>query len=251
MADPITGHNHPDLMHFDVEGAASRRGLMTQSYNRLGATGNYGQGQAQQGTSREPPQPLPPGQSRPPADVGGLLRTANGRPTQAMADYIQERARAYNIDPNIALRVARSEGFNQFSSGIRGENSYGAFQLNTQGGLGNDFQRETGLDPRDPANEKTAIDWSLKYASQHGWGPWHGAKNTGIGRWQGINRGAARQQPAPAPAAPAAPLRPYPGAPAGADWRASQEQQPQAPRSLPATASAADFLQDLGFPLTG
>jgi hypothetical protein len=103
MANPQTGDNHPDLMHFDVEGAAPRRGLMTQSYNRLGATGNYGQRTtAQQGTSREPPQPLPPGQSRPPADVGGALRTANGRPTQAMADYIQERR-----GPTTSTRTSR------------------------------------------------------------------------------------------------------------------------------------------------
>jgi hypothetical protein len=249
FADPRTGANRPDLMHFDLEGNMPWRTAMRDRYYGLGATGNYGQGTtAQQGASREPPQPLPPGQSRPPADVGGALRTANGRPTQAMTDYIQERARAYNIDPNIALRVAKSEGFNQFSSGIRGENSWGAFQLNIQGGLGNDFQRETGLDPRDPKNEKQTIDWALKYASQHGWGPWHGAKNTGIGQWQGINRSAAKQQPTPPPAAPVSPpLQPYPGAPEGADWRASREQRP----ALSPTASAADFLRDLGFPLAG
>jgi hypothetical protein len=201
FADPRSGANRPDLMHFDLEGNMPWRTAMRERYYGLGATGNYGQGQAQRGASREPPQPLPPGQSRPPADVGGALRAANGRPTQAMSDYIQDRARAYNIDPNVALRVAKSEGFNQFSSGIRGENSYGAFQLNTQGGLGNEFQKQTGLDPRDPKNERAAIDWSLKYAAQHGWGPWHGAAKTGIGRWQGINRGAARPAPpAPAPA---------------------------------------------------
>ena len=47
MANPQTGANHPDLMHFDVEGGAGRRGLMTQSYQRMGALGNYGREGAQ------------------------------------------------------------------------------------------------------------------------------------------------------------------------------------------------------------
>jgi len=114
---------------------------------------------------------------------------------RGLRDYIGLTARKYGIDPNVALRVAQSEGLSSFSSGIRGENSWGAFQLNTQGGMGSDFQRETGLNPADPKNEKATIDYALKRASREGWGAFHGAANTGIGRWQGINRGVTANAP--------------------------------------------------------
>jgi hypothetical protein len=239
LADPRTGDNRPDLMHFDLEGAAPRRTLMTSSYYRLGPTGNYGQARAGPQSSLTPPTPQ---------GTSAASSTPTRGDPRGLRDYIRQTAQKYGIDPDVALRVAQAEGLSSFSSGIRGENSWGAFQLNTQGGMGNDFQRETGLDPRDPKNERATIDYALKRASREGWGAFHGAANTGIGRWQGINRGAARQRPAPAPAAPAGPaLKPYPGVPEGADWRASRDQRPP----FPPTASAADYLRGLGFPMIG
>lgn len=124
------------------------------------------------------------------ATRGGDSPPTRGDP-RGMTNYIAQTAQKYGIDPRVALAVARSEGLAQFTSGIRGENSYGAFQLNTQGGLGNQFQRETGLNPADPKNEKATIDYALKHASKNGWGAFHGARNTGIGNWQGINRNMA------------------------------------------------------------
>jgi hypothetical protein len=109
---------------------------------------------------------------------------------RGLADYIRERAEIYGIDPDVALRVAQSEGLKTFNSSIPGEKSYGAFQLHIGGGLGDEFRRDTGLDPADPANERATIDYALNRASQVGWGPWHGAKNTGIGQWQGIGQNA-------------------------------------------------------------
>lgn len=111
------------------------------------------------------------------------------------ADLIRRTAIKYGIDPEIALKVAKSEGLGSFRSGVRTkgggeEPSFGAFQLYTGGGLGNKFQKETGLDPSDPKNEDATIDYALKTAAKVGWGPWHGAKNTGIGEWQGIKGGA-------------------------------------------------------------
>jgi hypothetical protein len=108
-----------------------------------------------------------------------------------MEPYIRETAAKYGINPDTAVRVAKSEGLSSFRSGVRTksgaeEPSFGAFQLYTGGGLGNKFQKETGLDPSDPANEKATIDYALKTAAKVGWGPWHGAKNTGIGEWEGI-----------------------------------------------------------------
>jgi hypothetical protein len=91
--------------------------------------------------------------------------------------------------------VARSEGFNGFKSSIPGEQSFGAFQLHvTPGGrqhaVGDQFKADTGLDPSDPADERQGIDYALNWAKKQGWGDFHGAANTGIGRWQGIGTGS-------------------------------------------------------------
>jgi hypothetical protein len=108
--------------------------------------------------------------------------------------YIRSEAAKRGINPNVAMAVARSEGFNTFKSTIPGETSYSAFQLHvTPGGrgghLGDQFQSQTGLDPSDPANERAAISFALDDARRNGWKAFHGAKNTGIGQWAGIERG--------------------------------------------------------------
>jgi len=109
---------------------------------------------------------------------------------RGLAPFIQETAKKYGVDPVTALKVAKSEGLAQFY-GDNGK-SGGAFQLFTGGGLGNEFQKETGLDPLDPNNEKATIDYALKRAAQGGWGPWYGAAKVGVGQWDGIS-----QQPVP------------------------------------------------------
>jgi hypothetical protein len=105
--------------------------------------------------------------------------------------YIRQMAVQIGIDPDVAMRVARSEGFNNFKSSIPGEESFGAYQLHvTPNGrghaVGDQFRQDTGLDPSDPANERQGIDYALNWARKHGWGDFHGAANTGIGKWQGI-----------------------------------------------------------------
>jgi hypothetical protein len=102
--------------------------------------------------------------------------------------YIRERATAYGHDPNTAVEVAKSEGLRD-PVGDHGQ-SHGAFQLYKGGGLGNEFQKETGLDPADPKNEKATIDWAMKNLGRTGWGPYHGANRVGIGRWEGIGGGS-------------------------------------------------------------
>lgn len=134
---------------------------------------------------------------------------------RALVPFIRETAIKYGINPDIAVKVAESEGLQQFSSGIPGEKSFGAFQLNTQGGLGNEFQKATGLDPSDPKNEQAGIDFALRYASKHGWGAFHGAKNRyGYGPFEGIGQQAslppARPISGPAPLEPQKSLPPQP-----------------------------------------
>lgn len=120
---------------------------------------------------------------------------------RGMSGYIRERASAYGIDPDIALRVARSEGLRDFNGDYTNgrPTSFGALQLHIGGGIGDEFRRDTGLDPSNPANEQATIDYALKVAAQRGWGPWHGAAKVGIGNFEGIGgSGGANDNGVPA-----------------------------------------------------
>ncbi|MBX4884045.1 hypothetical protein HJA90_10665 [Rhizobium bangladeshense] len=129
---------------------------------------------------------------------GGLIdqavkSTITQLPANDIAAYITQAATQRGIDPNIALRVARSEGglnswnlqSNYVRNGIR-EQSFGPFQLYKGGGLGNAFMAKTGLDPALAENGPAGVDFALDYASKHGWGSWYGARKAGISNWQGI-----------------------------------------------------------------
>jgi hypothetical protein len=122
-------------------------------------------------------------------------RVGKGGDPRGMEAHIRETAAKYGIDPDTAVAVAKSEGLSTFQSSVKRsgkgsfngrEDSWGAFQLYKGGGLGNDFQKQTGLDPADPANEKAGIDFALQHASKKGWGSWYGAKKAGIGNFAGI-----------------------------------------------------------------
>ena len=149
---------------------------------------------------KPPPKQAMPSQPPVPVPVvpaGGL--PAAGKPTpgdpRGMTPVILALAAKYDITPEIALRVAKSEGLAQFY----GDNgaSGGAMQLYTKGGLGNEFQKATGLNPLDQKNEIASIDYALKHASQNGWGPWYGAAKVGIGQWDGIPGKRAPLDPTP------------------------------------------------------
>jgi hypothetical protein len=120
-------------------------------------------------------------------------------------DFIKQYSSAIGIDPDIALRVARSEGLgkgiwqsNAFSNGVR-EPSFGPFQLLKGGkgtgfgtGLGNKFMAQTGLDPADPANWQQSTAFALDQAKANGWGAWYGAKGQGITGFMGIDQSASK-----------------------------------------------------------
>lgn len=143
--------------------------------------------------------------------IGGVLGAANdnlgrapvvpvtrGAPLGDVASYITQAATQRGIDPNIALKVARSEGglssWNLQSSymknGVR-EQSFGPYQLYTNGGLGNQFMAKTGLDPRLAANGPAGVDFALDHAAKNGWGSWYGAAKVGVGKWDGIGTGGS------------------------------------------------------------
>jgi len=130
-------------------------------------------------------EPTGGGRTPPPSGPGG----GRGDPRNKIA-LIRAEAIKNGVDPDVAVAVARSEGLTSFL-GDRGK-SGGAFQLYTGGGLGNVFQKETGLDPLDPKNEDETIRWTLKYVGRtHDWSPWHGAPHAGIGRHQGFDKSPA------------------------------------------------------------
>jgi hypothetical protein len=136
------------------------------------------------------------------AVMGGAANDNNGKapvipvtraPLGDIASYISNAAAARGIDPDIALRVAKSEGglssWNMQSlykkNGVQ-EPSFGPFQLYKGGGLGNDFMAKTGLDPALAANGPAGVDFALDHASKNGWGAWYGAGRAGIGDFEGI-----------------------------------------------------------------
>lgn len=140
--------------------------------------------------------------------VGGQFELSSGKSGKAPAGDIEKYIRAAaikrNIDPDTAVRVAKSEGgLSGFvQSGVtkngRREPSFGPFQLLVGGGdtgfpegLGNRFQAETGLSASDPANMFKTIDYALDEASRKGWGQWYGAKAVGIGNFHGIGKSVA------------------------------------------------------------
>jgi hypothetical protein len=114
---------------------------------------------------------------------------------RGMVPVIQASAAKYGIDPNVAVRVAASEGLGN-PVGDNGT-SFGAMQLHVHGGMGDDFKRDTGLDPTDLKNEPQMIDYAMKRAAQEGWGAFHGAARVGIGQWAGIGGHPANTGPGP------------------------------------------------------
>lgn len=134
-------------------------------------------------------------------DAVNALRPTSTAPTNSIEAYIRSEATRLNMNPDTAVAVAKSEGGLQSwnmqsqvinSAGVR-ENSWGPFQLYKDGGLGNVFQNQTGLDPALAENGPQATTFALEYAKKNGWGSWYGARNSGISNWEGINPGVDPQ----------------------------------------------------------
>jgi hypothetical protein len=134
-----------------------------------------------------------------------------------VAAYIRQAAIARGIDPEVALRVASSEALNVFDPskpdlGGDERSSFGPFQLHYAGmsrnmpnpGLGDAFTKATGLHASDPSTWQKQVDFALDQATQGGWGPWMGAKASGITGKMGIG-GRPANAPPPVAGQPAAP----------------------------------------------
>lgn len=133
----------------------------------------------------------------PPAPAGtgkpGPVSGASAPPTAPgeIEAYIRQSAAARGINPQIAVRVALSEG--GVDDPVRAGDparggSYGPFQLNyLPGSVGTRFTEATGMHASDPKAWKAAIDFALNEASQKGWGQWFGAARAGITGFTGIS----------------------------------------------------------------
>jgi hypothetical protein len=183
-AELFAGGYKPMAFHPDDNGGRRGGTFGSKEYPALDPNGSAAralggfQGGDQGGT---------PGVSPDKAKIG------KGGDPRGMESYIRETAKKYGVDPDTAVAVANSEGMAEY----KGDNntSFGAFQLHTGGGLGDEFKKETGLDPRDPKNERAMIDYTLKNVNKTGWGPYHGAKNSGIGPRAGLDGAASGQSP--------------------------------------------------------
>lgn len=147
------------------------------------------------------------------ANSGGNGYEQSGLSKAQVADMIRTAALARGIDPNVAIRVAQSEGLSTYASTFHDskvggqERSYGPFQLYMDGGEGNTFMAKTGINPatdRSANSIQKQIEYALDVALKKGWGPWHGAKRVGISNWQGIGT-VARQQTATPSSMPVGP----------------------------------------------
>lgn len=122
-----------------------------------------------------------------PSLIGGAPSGAFGSQAQKES-FIRSEATKRGLDPDVMVKVAKSEGFDTFlgDNGTSGS----AFQLHvTPGGRGNavgdQFMKATGKSPLDPANEAMAIQFALDDIKAHGLSAYHGAARVGLGSTAG------------------------------------------------------------------
>ena len=165
-------------------------------------------GQQGQDQNQQDPNALDP--NRPPKETGADALPVDKTPTSGaipgvgakqVDDYTRAAAQRYNIDPDVASRVlAQESSYGQAKLPGDSGTSFGPFQLHFAPdgrAMGDDFRRDTGLDPRDPKTWQAQIDYAMKRAAMGGWGPWTTTMNKlGMNQWSGINnRRFAGQMP--------------------------------------------------------
>lgn len=129
--------------------------------------------------------------------------TAPGYPSDLsqaqIEDIIRREAVLRGMDPEVAVAIYRAEGAGSYQSNIARvgngsigglEASYGPYQLFTGGGLGNEYELQTG---HTLASDNTLsgitkqIQFSLDKAAINGWGAWYGRKIAGVGVRDGLS----------------------------------------------------------------
>jgi hypothetical protein len=110
---------------------------------------------------------------------------AGGSKAGSLTELIEEEARRAGIDPRIMHGIRAGESLHTSHYDVKNdalESSYGPFQLNRRRGLGVDFEKETGLDVRNPATIAAQARWVANYIRKHRgtngqWMGYHGPRN--------------------------------------------------------------------------
>ena len=125
---------------------------------------------------------------------------------------ISKIAKKYNIDPDVALKVWRSEGGMKWQSQLKPkttkvktaggkEASYGPFQLYTgKGGLGSAWEEKYGKKLSTANSQEdvlSQIDFALSTVPKRGWQDFKGAERVGIKQNQGVNMYKDMPKPKP------------------------------------------------------
>jgi len=111
---------------------------------------------------------------------------------------IKAEAAARGIDPSVAVAIFRAEGRGNYQSQVarngKGsydgkEDSYGPYQLYRGGGLGNEYEKQTGRDLRADNTVDgvtNQVRFALDKAVELGWTPWYGRGPAGVGVRDGL-----------------------------------------------------------------
>ena len=101
-----------------------------------------------------------------------------------LTKLIDESAKKYGIDPRFMEGIRAGEsghGSKYDKKDDAVESSWGPFQLNRRRGLGVQFEKETGLDVRDPRTIPAQANWVARYLSKGGslraWMGYHGPRD--------------------------------------------------------------------------
>jgi hypothetical protein len=164
------------------------------------------------------------GQDAPGAATGGEGDPTNSRfrapgyvhSKSEVRQMIDEEAAARGIPAVPFHAISSVEGGNKYSGDYDATGkptSFGPFQLhvgagaigrNTAKGLGDDFKRETGLDPSDPKTVRAQIQWQMNKAIELGagfWGHYHGLGGRNFGALSGTQKPVTGEGAATTPAA--------------------------------------------------
>jgi hypothetical protein len=183
-------------------------GLPLNPIDAQGIVGGGGQGDPSQQGGPDPN--APPKETDAPVGPPDQTATSGAIPgvgAKEVDDYTRSVANKWGINPDVASKIlAQESSYGQARKPGDNGTSFGPFQLHFAPdgrAMGDDFRRDTGLDPRDPKTWKDQIDYVMKRAAMGGWKPWTTTMNKlGLDQWSGIttNRrfaGKLGQDPTP------------------------------------------------------
>lgn len=116
---------------------------------------------------------------------GGVPGSGPIAPAGSLTALITSEAQRAGIDPRIMEGIRAGESGHTSRYDVKDdalESSWGPFQLNRRRGLGAEFEKETGLDVRNPKTIPAQARWVAQYIKKHGgtnnqWMGYHGPRD--------------------------------------------------------------------------